>query len=260
MKPIFRDQVAVITGASSGIGKSTALMLAGLGAKLVVASRNQDALKTVVGEIENRGGEAVAIPTDVTDPNLVEKLIDTTLKRWGCIDILISCAGQYIRAPISRMTHEDLKDSMSVNFFGSVYAIQAVLPTMLAQKHGHVVLVSSMDGKFGLPLDAPYVSAKFALNGFSAVLRQELEGSGVMVSTILPGRVDTPMIENLQVPWVSAKIPPETVAKGIVNAISHNRTEVIVPFQASLLYYISVFSPSLSDRLTRWFHLQGWGV
>ncbi len=260
MKPVLKDQIAIVTGASSGIGKATALALARHGANLTLASRNGAALKDLVGEIAVIGQQALVVVTDVTQPDQVSKMVETSLSHWGCIDILVSCAGKYIRAPITHVTREMLAESLEVNFYGGVYAIQAALPSMLAQKRGHIILVSSMDGKIALPLDAPYVSAKFALNGFGAVLRQELVGSGVAVSLILPGRVDTPMIENLHVPWISAKISPDTVAKEIIKAIHHHKAEVIVPFQAGLLYYISAFSPRLADKLTRWFHLQGWGV
>lgn len=96
---------------------------------------------------------------------------------------------------------------------------------MMAQGSGHIVLVTSMDAKKGIPRDAPYVAAKFALAGFGDVLRQELYGSGVAVTTLFPGRVDTPMIEHLKVPWISAKISPEVVARATVRAIVRRQPE-----------------------------------
>ncbi len=259
-KPLLLNQVAIVTGASSGIGRATALALARQGAYVALAARNTAALEILAGEIKSLGGETLVVPTDVSQPEQVNRLVDAVIQCWGYLDILVSNAGQYIRAPISKMERPELEQSMAVNFYGGVYAVQAVLPHMLARSAGHIVLVSSLDGKLALPGDGPYVAAKFALNGFGATLRQELAGKGISVTLILPGRVDTPMIRDLHVPSISAKISPEAVANGIVRAIRRRPAEVILPLQGGLLYYISVFSPSLSDRLTRLFHLQGWNV
>ncbi len=123
-----------------------------------------------------------------------------------------------------------------------------------------IIVVSTVDAKKGLPLDAPYVAAKFALSGFVDVLRQELHGTGIKVTTIFPGRVDTPMIEQLKVPWISAKIPPEKVANAIVRSLFRYKAEVILPNQAKLLCYIQPFFPQLADWVVRVFHLEGWEV
>ena len=259
-KPLLLNQVAIVTGASSGIGRATALALARQGAYVALAARNTEALNTLAVEIKSLGSEALVVPTDVSQPEQVNRLVDAVIQRWGYVDILVSNAGQYIRAPILHMERAELEHSMAVNFYGGVYAVQAVLPHMLARSSGHILLVSSLDGKLALPGDAPYVSAKFALNGFGATLRQEMAGKGISVTLVLPGRVDTPMIRNLHVPSISAKISPEAVARGIVHAVRRRPAEVILPFQGGLLYYISVFSPGLSDWLTRLFHLQGWNV
>ena len=185
-------------------------------------------------------------------------MVRQVLAEWGRIDILVSNAGEYIRTPILDLEPSDIQRSFNINFFGGVYCIQSVLPHMLNQKSGHIVCVTSMDGKIGLPPDAPYVSAKFALTGFCEVLRQEMHGKGVFVTNILPGRVDTAMIDHLQFSWITRKISPETVALCIVDSIRRRRPVVIVPPQAKLLYYINVFSPLLSDKLVRFFHLEGW--
>jgi NADP-dependent 3-hydroxy acid dehydrogenase YdfG len=259
-KPLLLNQVAIITGASSGIGRATALAMARQGAHLVLAARNTAALKALAAETRSLGCDALAVTTDVSVQEQVNQLVEATVECWGHVDILVSNAGQYIRSPIIYMDHSEMEKSMAVNFYGGVYAVKAVLPHMLSRNSGHILFVSSLDGKFALPGDAPYVAAKFALNGFAATLRQELAGKGISVTTILPGRVDTPMIKDLHVPWISAKITPEAVSKGILRAIRRRQAEVILPAQGNLLYYISVFSPGLSDWLTRQFHLQGWNV
>jgi uncharacterized protein len=254
----FQGKVAIVTGASSGIGRATALALAEQGGWVALASRNGEALSTLAEELKRQGRQVIVIPTNVTQREQVEALVEEVLAQWGRVDILISNAGEYIRAPITDLDPADLQRSLDVNFFGGVYCVKAVLPHMLAKKSGHIVFVTSMDGKIGLPPDAPYVSAKFALTGFCEVLRQEVHDSGIAVTNVLPGRVDTVMIEDLKFAWISPKISPESVAAAILNGIRKRKPIVIVPPQAKLLYYINVFAPTLSDRLSRLFHLEGW--
>ncbi len=254
----FQDKVAIVTGASSGIGRATALALAREGARVALAARREGLLQEVAHEIEAQGGEALVVPTDVTDREQVQNLVNCTLEQWGQVDILVANAGVYVRSPIRELRVEDLEYSMAVNFYGSVYPVLAVLPHMLERRQGHIVLVTSMDGKKGIPPDAPYVAAKFALAGFGDVLRQELHGTGVYATVVFPGRVDTPLIENLKVPRISAKIPPEKVAAAILRGIRRRQPEIIVPWQARMLIYAHVLSPRLADWGVRFFHLAGW--
>ena len=252
------DKAAIVTGASSGIGRATALALAKHGACVALAARRETALSELASEIQNLGRKALILPTDVTQPDAVEGMVQKVLEQWGRVDILIANAGEYIQGPIADLDLADLQRSLDVNYFGGVYSIKAVLPHMLARKSGHIVAVTSMDGKIGLPPDAPYVSAKFALTGFLEVLRQEVNDHGIAVTNVMPGRVDTVMIEHLNFSWVSPKISPESVARSIIHAIRRRTPIVIVPPQAKLLYYVNVFAPKLSDRLSRFFRLQGW--
>jgi short-subunit dehydrogenase len=254
------NKIAVITGASSGIGRATALALAREGAHLALGARNEKALEEVAGEIQALGCETLVLQTDVTNQEQVQRLVESTLERWGRVDILIANAGQYIQAPIRELTVSDMEASMAVNFYGGLYAILAVLPHMLERHSGHVVIVSTMDTKTPIPPDSPYVAAKTALRGFGEVLRQELYGTGVHVSIILPGRVDTPMIEALNFAWVSSKISPETVASEILRAISRRKVQVVLPPQAYLFIILRDFFPRLADWAARAFRLEGWKV
>ncbi len=258
MNRFFQDKVAIITGASSGIGRETALALAREGARVALASRNEPALREVANAIAQMGGESLVARADVTQKDQVDRLVSETLKKWGRVDIVVANAGAYIRCPIIELTIADLERSMAVNFYGAMYLVLAALPPMRERQSGHVVLVSTMDSKKGLPLDAPYVAAKFAMTGIGDVMRQELRQLGIAVSTILPGRVDTPMIAGLRVPWISAKIPAEAVARAIVRAIRRRQPEVIVPPFAALLNYFHTLSPHLSDWGVKFFHLEGW--
>jgi NADP-dependent 3-hydroxy acid dehydrogenase YdfG len=256
--PAFQGKAAIVTGASSGIGRAAALALAEQGACLALAARNLAALEQLAGQIQAMGGEALVAPTDVTRQEQVEALVQVVLSRWGQVDILVSNAGEYIRRQIVSMDIKDLERSLAVNFYGGVYAALAVLPHMLQRRSGHLVFVTSNDAKKGLPPDAPYVAAKFAMSGFAEVLRQELHGSGVFVSTIFPGRVETPMIADLKVPRLSAKIPPEDVARAILRAIQYRQAEVVLPGSVKLLNLVNFFSPTLADWAVRVLHLGGW--
>ncbi len=254
----LRDRVVVITGASGGIGAATARAFARAGAHVALAARRAEALEAVAAQVRALGREALPLPTDVTRHADVAALIARTREHFGRLDVVVANAGVYVRSPIRDLTPDLLERSLAVNFYGGVYLVLEALPHLLAQGEGHIVLVTSMDGKKGLPPDAPYVAAKFALSGFGDVLRQELHGSGVGVTTVFPGRVDTPMIANLKVPWMSAKIPPEAVAQAIVRAVQRQRAEVIVPFQARLLYWAQCVAPRFADWAVRAFRLQGW--
>lgn len=254
----FQDKVAIITGASSGIGRATALALAERGAKVALAARRADLLQEVAAQVHQSGGEALVMPTDVSDQPQIEAMIAEVLRHWGQVDILVSNAGQYIRRTTTELDADVMQTSMNVNFHSHLHAVLAALPNMLERQAGHIVLVSTMDGKKGLRPDAPYVAAKFALNGLGEVMRQELREHGISTILILPGRVDTPLIENLDVPRIQAKIPPEKVAKAILRGIERNQAEVYVPSFVKLLHVLNVVSPRLGDLAAHIFHLEGW--
>jgi short-subunit dehydrogenase len=254
----FSQKTALVTGASSGIGRATALALAREGVCLALASRHMDALEASAAETRRLGVETFVIQTDVADPAAVSAMGAAVLGHFQRVDILVASAGQYVRGPLIEPEPELLERAMAVNFYGAVNTVRAVLPGMLAQRSGHIVLVSSLDGRRGLPTDGPYVASKAALSGYGDVLRQELHGTGVGLTVLSPGRVDTPLIETLRVPWISPKMPPERVARAILHAIRRNHAEVILPPQGWLLVLSSVLFPGLTDQAVRRLHLQGW--
>ncbi len=253
-----KNLVAIVTGASSGIGRQTALLLARKGVRVVLASRREGLLGECAKEIRAAGGEAAVVPTDVADPAQIRALVREAVARFGKVDLCVCNAGLYVRGRVRDVSFEDLDASLRVNFFGSALLIREVLPSMLARGSGHIVAVTSVDGKKGLPLDGPYVAAKAAMTGYMDVLRQELRGTGVRASTVLPGRVDTAMIAHLRVPMISAKISDVRTARAVVRAIERNRAELIVPFSGpKLLLVVSALSARAGDLLTALFRLEG---
>lgn len=250
--------VAIVTGASSGIGRQTALALARKGVRVVLASRRVQQLEGCAKEIRAAGGVAAVVPTDVADPAQIQTLVQETVARFGKIDLCVCNAGLYVRGRIKDISVGDLEASLRVNFFGSALLIRDVLPFMLARGAGHIVAITSVDGKKGLPLDGPYVAAKAALTGYMDVLRQELRGTGVRASTVLPGRVDTPMIAHLRVPLISAKISDVRVARAVVRAVERNRAELIIPFCGpKFLVVVGALWARAGDFLTALFRLEG---
>ena len=202
----FQDKVVIITGASSGIGRAAALFFAQLQAKVVLASRNIDKLESLQEEIGARGGQALALQTDIRLPADTQRLAGETLRKWEKIDILIASAGEYVRDFSGKVDMPSIERSLAVNFLGTVRAIKGVLPEMRRAGRGHIVIVNSLDAKKGIVNDGPYVAAKAALDGFGDVLRQELKPEGIRVTSIYPARVDTPMLKNIAVPWISPRL------------------------------------------------------
>jgi short-subunit dehydrogenase len=228
--------------------------------RLALAARRPDELEATARMVESRGGMALVVPTDVTDDDQVKALVNKVVAEWGRIDIVIANAGQYIRSPAVDVTMDDLEHSIDVNFFGTARVVLAALPHMIDQGSGHIALMASVDGKKGLPLDAPYAASKFAMVGFGDVLRQELRPQGVEVSTILFGRVDTPFVDGMAFPLIGKAIPVDRAAKAVLRAIERNQAEVILPHRAKPLVWIANLSPRLTDFALRYLNLEGWMV
>jgi short-subunit dehydrogenase len=258
MQANLRGKIVIITGASSGIGKCITERFAGGEATLVLAGRNGQALRRLSDSLKSKTAEVTVESVDVTDPRAVQDLVRRTEERYGRIDVVVASAGEYVRVHGASVSRDDLVRSMNVNFFGTVDLILAAIPGMMQRKSGRVIAISSVDGKKALPRDTAYVSAKFAVTGFMDAMRQDLRGSGVIFTTVLPGRVDTPMIGTLTVPWISRKISPEKVADAVMRSLKSSKPEIIVPFLGpSILLWSAAISPRLADFLIRLFRLEG---
>ncbi len=185
------ETVVVITGASSGIGAAAARRFAREGVRVVLAARRRDRLESVAAEVRRAGGEALVVPTDVTDPEQARKLIAETLEHFGRLDVLLNNAGQGNLAAVEETTPEQLWQIFAVNAFALWYVTAPALPVLKAQRRGHILVVASVAGRWGYPYSSAYVAAKHAAVGFVAALRTELLGTGVEATVVCPAAVDT---------------------------------------------------------------------
>jgi short-subunit dehydrogenase len=256
-KAYFKDKVIIITGASGGIGRAAALAFALCSAKVVLAARNEEKLESLKAEILGQDGQALVIKTDICSFSDTQDMARKTIAKWGQVDIVIACAGQYVQDAPGEVDLGAYERSMAVNFMGTLHAVKSVLPEMLRRGQGHIVVMNSLDAKKGIVGDGPYVAAKAALDGFGDVLRQELKPLGIHLTSIYPGRVDTPMLRNLKVPWISAKMSPDRVVRAMMRGIMKKKAAVALPARFFLLGPLNDMFPRLMDRAYRVLKIEG---
>ncbi len=250
---------AVITGATSGIGRETALEFARAGANVVMAGRREERLRQLVEEIESTRGHALGVVTDVADQQQVEHLIQTAVVRFGRIDTLVNNAGVAFAGRFDQMTLDDFRRVLDVNFWGAVYASKAAVTRMLEQRGGGVIInVSSIFGKRGVPFQTAYCASKFALAGFSEALRTEVMSNGIDVSTIFPGAVETEIFDSaanqtgFEVPGFVPKFPAKAMARIIVQTARFPQPEVVMALDAQAISFFSKLAPGLMDLALAW--------
>ncbi len=248
-------RVAIITGASSGIGRATALALAREGVELALAARRLERLEELADEIEKLGSRAIAIRSDVSQQEQVEALVAQAHQHFGHLDILINNAGFGDVLPVEQASAREAQELMAVNFMGAFYAIRAAVPIMRRQKRGHIINVSSLAGKRALPFIGLYSATKFALNAMSEALRVELRNSGIHVTVVCPIGTETEFFDviarkrGFDVRPLGMRQPAEKVARAIVKCIYRPKAEVY-PFRpARLLVLLNAAFPTLIDRL-----------
>jgi NADP-dependent 3-hydroxy acid dehydrogenase YdfG len=193
-------KVAIVTGASSGIGEATALALAAQGARVALAARRADRLETLTQRIADSGGQAVPIVADVADEAQVGEMVDKTKAQWGRIDILVNNAGVMLLGPIDGANTEDWRRMININVLGLMYATHAVLPLMKAQGEGHIVNISSVAGRIARAGTGVYNATKWAVGAFSEALRQEVYKDKIRVTIIEPGVVATELPQHITDP------------------------------------------------------------
>jgi uncharacterized protein len=250
----LRGKNVVVTGASSGIGRATALEMARRGANVVLAARRADRLEEVAATCRELGVRAVTVPTDVMNAADCRRLIDTA----GDVDVLVNNAGFAIFSSVAEANPDEVRAMIETNYLGAFHCTQAVLPRMLARRSGTIVNVSSITGLMGFSRMSAYCASKFALTGFTEALRDEVLGSGVRVALVCPGTTDTEFFvkaERGKMPGASRlmlAVKPERVARAVCDAAEDGRYRHIVPALAAIYMRFKEFSPRLAHVLFRW--------
>ena len=247
-----RGRVALVTGASSGIGAATALALAGAGLRVALCARRKDRLDQVAARIAAQGGAATVHAVDVTDPLAVRAMVEAVDTQWGRLDVLVNNAGRGLSATLEQTTAEELRALMELNVVAVLGATQAALPIMRRQGGGHIINVSSIAGRRAVPYRAAYSATKFALGALSETLRVELTGSGITVTLVYPIGTETEFhqVEVQKVPWrpMGPVQSAERVARAILGCVRRPRPEVYPYWPARILAVMSVIAPGLVDR------------
>ncbi|MCH8871817.1 SDR family oxidoreductase [candidate division KSB1 bacterium] len=258
---IFQDNVVIITGASSGIGRELAIQLANQGATLVVAARDIERLENVSAQCKNSSDKVLVVKTDVGKASDCENLIKSTNKEYGRIDTLINNAGFAMRAAFEELPDLTLLENiMQVNYLGGVYCTYYALP-YLKKTGGRIVGISSLAGKTGVPLMSGYAASKHAMVGFFDSLRMEVEEDGMSVTMIYPGFVETEIAKRAIGPdgqsFGGNKKPraglmtAKTCAQLIIKATATRRRKLVMTTQAKTGQWIKLIAPSLVDRIAR---------
>jgi NADP-dependent 3-hydroxy acid dehydrogenase YdfG len=214
----LEGKVALVTGAGRGIGRAIALAFAAEGAAVALVARSRADLAGLAGEVRERGGPRVlAVPTDVTQDAAVETLVEHVAGELGRIDVLVTSAGTAAFAPVAESKPGDWDTMLAVNLRAVMVCCRAVLPTMMRQRSGTILNVSSIAAKRALPGSAAYTATKMAVVGFSRVLAEELRPHGVRVGVLVPGAVDTPLWDTMgATPPRERMLRPEDVARAAV--------------------------------------------
>jgi NAD(P)-dependent dehydrogenase (short-subunit alcohol dehydrogenase family) len=247
--------VAIVTGASSGIGEATARALAGRGAAVVLAARNEEKLRFLEREISAAGGRALAAKTDVADRDSVEAMVERTIEEFGSLDVLVNNAGLGLSGRVEDLRADDLRYLFEVNLVGALICVQAALPRM--NRGGRIINVSSVVGKRAIPKVGGYCATKSALNALSDALRVEVADKGITVTSVYPGTTRTAFRENSRRTkdekrgWRPGGVAPEEVAAKIAAAAESGGRDGYVTLSDRLFVAGTMLAPGLFDRLLR---------
>jgi short-subunit dehydrogenase len=261
-----QQRVAVITGASGGIGQAVAVAFAQAGYAVVLAARSADKLAEVARRCEAASGRTgcfPAVPTDVSEQAQVEALIRQTVEQFGSVDVLVNNAGFGVHARIHETTDRQMREIFDVNFFGVFYGCRAVAPVMMQQRSGHIFNVSSVIGKRGCPFNGAYSATKFAVCGLTEAMRVEMMPYNVRLTTVCPGLTDTDFFRHVRggtslhrtsYARIRGLMPPEKIARKILKTVGKNKPELVFSGGGRLLVFISARWPRLADRIMKFYH------
>jgi short-subunit dehydrogenase len=252
----LKDAVVVITGASSGIGRATAIEFASKGAHVVLAARREDALRDVAAECEALGVRALAVPTDVTDEVAVEALAARASEEFGRVDVWVNNAGVAMYGLFEDTPAESSRRVVEINLLGVIHGSHAALGLMRERGSGVIINMSSGFGRFAAAYQATYVATKFGVRGFSEALRLDLKGTDIQVCTVFPTSIDTPVYRYAanytghELRPLGRLLEPEKVARTVVDLARNPRREVAVGQSVRSLNVLRALAPSLFEMST----------
>jgi short-subunit dehydrogenase len=244
----YADRTALITGASSGIGRLLALRLAREGAEVALVARRAEELEKVAAEIETAGGRALVLPCDVADAGGSAACAQRAIEHFGRIDVLVNNAGYGRHRRFLEWGLPDMERVMRVNYFGALYFTKALLPAMVAHGEGWIVFVASVAGRLGIPEEAAYSASKFAMVGLAEALSLEVEDLGIHVLTVCPGAVRTPFfdeeaLERMPAAARRTMVEPEPLVDAILAGLATGKREITYPRHIAAAFAIRALAP-----------------
>lgn len=253
-------KLVLVTGASSGIGEATAKLYAAQGARILLLARSAERLAAVAGAIKRNGGEARAFPIDLADANAVAALSARIERELGTPDILINNAGAGRWLPLVATTPDEARAMIEVPYLAAFYVTRAFLPKMLARGTGAIACIASPASYLAWPNACAYIAARHAVLGFTEALRSEVAGTGVAVTLVVLGTVETPYWEHnpgsrAHLPKTDPRLLPtlstEAAARAIVRGIDRRRPRVVKPGFYRVLFLLNALAPRLVARQVR---------
>ncbi len=244
----YRDLSALVTGASSGIGRLLALRMAERGARLALVARRMDELERLAQEIRSAGGEALALPCDVADRGQAEDCVTRALAHFGAIDVLVNNAGYGHHRSFLEWDLADMERVLRVNYLGTLYFTKLLLPQMVERRKGWLVFIASVAGKIAVPEESAYAASKFAMLGLAEALSLELEDAGVHVLTVCPGAIRTPFFDEealRRMPPVALRgmLDPEGLVDSILRALAKGKRDITYPRRIAAGYLVRALAP-----------------
>jgi short-subunit dehydrogenase len=249
----YQGLTALVTGASSGIGRALALRLAGRGARLALLARREAELAVVAAAVRQAGGEALVLPCDLGDRGRIEAACARALESLGSVDLLVNNAGYGGHRLFLEWDADDMERVMRVNYLGSLHVTRCLLPAMAERRRGWIVFVSSVAGRIGTPGESAYAASKFALTGLAEALSVEVEDAGVHVLTVFPGVIDTPFFDaaaRARMPRVALDrmVGVDGLVDAILRSLARGCRELTYPRSLAVAYLVRALAPGFFRR------------